>query len=171
MKSKGGAWRWLACGLAVLGSVAILFGAGTVRAQPFGGGRMMALGGILNSVDLTTDQKHQIAAILRAHKSELIQAQQKMSDAGRTMMETALDDDAKPEVVQAKLDAAADAGKALGRVWLMVRREVIAVLTPQQKQDLARRRQRFTQRMEARLAERRTDQEHHLDDLIERLSR
>jgi len=175
MKSKCGPWKWIVGGLAAFGILAAVGAGWQADAHPFrggwGGGGGMALGGILRGTDLTSDQKHQIATILRAHKTELTQTQQKMRDAGKAMLEAAIDQEAKPEAVQAKLDAVADAGKQLGRVWLTVRREAFAVLTPQQKQDLAKRQQRFVQRMESRVAERKQDQEHNLDDLIERLSR
>jgi Spy/CpxP family protein refolding chaperone len=175
MKSKRGVWKWIAGGLAAVGALAAFGGAWLVHAQGFGGGwgggHTMALAGILHHMDLTTDQKHQIAAILRAHKSELSQARQKMGEAGKAMLEAATDQDAKPEAVQAKLDAVADTGKQLGRAWLTVRQEAVAVLTPQQKQDLAKRQQRFLQRMETRLSEHKQDQERNLDELIDRLSR
>jgi Spy/CpxP family protein refolding chaperone len=169
MKSKYGTWLWWAGGLAVIG-VLVAIGAGTLHAQHFGGERML-LGGILRNADLTVDQKHQIAAILRAHKGELIQAGQNMGDAAKALMEAATNQDVKVEAVQAKLDAAADAGKQMGRAWLTVRKEAFAVLTPQQKQDLAKRQQRFVQRMESRIAEHKQDQERNLDELIERLGR
>jgi Spy/CpxP family protein refolding chaperone len=94
-----------------------------------------------------------------------------MGDAAKALMEAATNQDVKVESVQAKLDAAADAGKQMGRAWLQVRKEAFALLTPQQKQDLAKRQQRFVQRMESRIAEHKQDQERNLDELIERLGR
>jgi len=131
----------------------------------------VALAGILHGLDLTGDQKHQIAAILRTHKSELIQARQTLSGAAKSLILGVGDQNAKPEALQARMDALADAGKQLGRIWLTVRREAVAVLSPEQRQELAKRQQRFLQRMEARSSERSQEQEHDIDRLIERLSR
>jgi Spy/CpxP family protein refolding chaperone len=175
MKSKRGLWKWVGGGLVVIVALAAIGAGWHLHGQPFhgwgGGGSRMALAGILHGLDLTADQKHQIAAILRAHKSELIQAGQKMRGAGRSMMEGVADQSATPDALQAKMDALADAGKQLGRVWLTVRREAVAVLSPEQKQELAKRQQRFLQRMEARSDERSQERERDIDKLIERLSR
>jgi Spy/CpxP family protein refolding chaperone len=176
MKSKRGLIKWLAGGLLAAGAVAAIgLGATRLHAQGFhrgwGEGPMMALGGILHDLDLTADQKKQIAGILRAHKSELLQTRQKMGTAGKAMMEAIADQDSKPEVLQARMDAVADAAKQMGKAWITVRKEAIVVLTPQQKQDLAKRQQRFLQKMEARMTERQGDQEQHIDDLIDRLTR
>ena len=176
MKSKRGLIKWVLGGLLAAGILAVIgLGSHRLDAQPYhrgwGDGAMMGLGGILHDLDLTADQKKQLASILRAHKGELLQGRQKVRDAGKAMLEAVGDQDAKPEALQAKMDALADAGKQMGRTWLTVRREALGVLTPQQKQDLAKRQQRFIQKIEARMAERGTDQEQHIDDLIDRLSR
>jgi Spy/CpxP family protein refolding chaperone len=131
---------------------------------------MAGLRGILQDLDLTTDQKKQIGAILRNHKNELLQARDKMGQAGRAVMEGLADQDARPEALQAKVDAAAEAGKQLGKVLIGIRQEAMGVLTAQQKQDLAKRQQRFIQRIEKRMSEHQQDREHSLDEWIDRLS-
>jgi Spy/CpxP family protein refolding chaperone len=176
MKSKRGVLGWMAGALLTAGALIVLAGNGTsLQAMPFGGWghheQMMPLAGILHGLDLTADQKKQIAGILRTHKGELLQANQKMQDAGKSMMETVVDQDAKPEAQQAKMDALADAGKQLGKVWLTVRREAIAVLTPAQKQELGARQQKFLAKMEAHMSKRSSGQGDHLDELIDSLSR
>jgi Spy/CpxP family protein refolding chaperone len=176
MRVKGGQWKWWIGGAVVaLVLAGTLAGWRTIQARPLwgghGGGMMMGLGGLLHDLDLTADQKKQMAGILRTHKSELLQARDKMSQAGRAVMEGLADQDARPEALQARVDAAAEAGKQLARVWIGVRRDALAILSPQQKQDLAKHQQRFLQRMESRLHENQQDREHDLDEWIERLSR
>ncbi|MFI5400706.1 MAG: Spy/CpxP family protein refolding chaperone [SAR324 cluster bacterium] len=175
MKSKHGLWKRVGGGLATVAALAVIGAASTGHAQPFhgrwSGGPEVALGGILHGLDLTADQRHQIAAILRTHKNELVQARHTLSAAATSMMEGVTDQDTTPKALQAKMDGLADAGKQLGRVWLTVRLEAIALLSPEQKQELARRQQRFLRRIEARSSEHSQDQERNIDKLIERLSR
>ncbi len=173
MKIKGG-WRtWLVAGLtvaAVLAGAAV--GAHSIWARPGGwGGPLPGLRHMLHELDLTADQKKQLAGVLRAHRAEWLQARDKLAQAGRSMIEGAADQETKPEVIQARLDAAAEAGKQLGRVGIAMRQEALALLTPQQKQELAKRQQRFLQRIEKRMGERRQDSEQHYDDWIESLTR
>lgn len=176
MGFKNRRWKWWIGGAVVASALAVaLMGWHTVQARPLwggrGGGMMMGLGGLFHDVDLTAEQKKQLAGILRTHKSELLQARDKMSQAGRAVVEGLADQDARPEALQARVDAAAEAGKQLARVWIGIRRDAMAILTPQQKQDLAKRQQRFLQRMESRMHENQQDREHGLDEWIERLSR
>ena len=175
MNRKRDLWKWAAIGLAGVWALAALGAASPAQGEAFhrdwGGGPGLALAGILHGLDLTADQRHQIAAILRTHKNELIQARRAFSGAARTLMEGVTDQTAKPEALQAKVDALADAGKQMGHIWLTVRGEAIAVLSPEQKQKLAERQQRFLKRMEARGSERTQEQEQGMDRLIEGLSK
>ena len=166
---------WLVGGLAAaaaaLGSAVAWKSA---HAQGWGGrfhGGPLGLRAMLHDLDLSADQKKQLAGILRAHKTEILQARDKMAQAGKGVLDALADQDAKPEALQTRVDAVADAGKQAAHVWIAMRKEVLAILTPQQKQDLAKQRQRFVQRMEARMGDRRHDLEQHLDDWIERLGR
>jgi Spy/CpxP family protein refolding chaperone len=173
MTIKRGRRVWIVAGLtivAVLAAAAI--GTRVLWAHPsHWGGPMMGWRAMLHELDLTADQKKQLAGILRTHKGEWLAARDKLAQAGRSMVEGMADQEMKPEALQGRLDAAAEAGKALGRIGIAMRREALALLTPQQKQDLAKRQQRFLGRMEQRSGERRQDAERHFDDWIEALTR
>jgi Spy/CpxP family protein refolding chaperone len=163
--------KWAVSGAIVLGALAIVTHWTTARADGWGHRRgMMGIGWMIRDLDLTTDQKHKIAAILTAHKADIVAARQGIVTAGQAMRNSISDSGASVSKLQGNADAIADAGKQMAHVWLAVRGEVMGVLTPAQKQKLADRRQKMLDRIQAHMSEHGSDFGSRLDDMISKLS-
>lgn len=168
---------WIAKTLVFIGVSALVASAAwPAQAQDWGGHRRFGGGALLQrmiqELDLTADQKQKVAGILKSHKSELLKVQEKARNAARGITQGIADENANVEATLSRMDAVTEARKEAVRVWFGIRKEILGVLTPQQKADLAKRRQRFAERIQAKIADReKQSPEERFDKWVERLTR
>jgi Spy/CpxP family protein refolding chaperone len=126
---------------------------------------------IVKKAGLMEDQEQQVAEILRTHKAALEQKAARAAEARRVVIGQLTADTVDSAALAAAMDQAAAAGKELVMEWAQVRREVQAMLTPEQIAELQALRDKFLKRVDERSAAREQWRGERLDRWIERLSR
>jgi Spy/CpxP family protein refolding chaperone len=97
-------------------------------------GRWMVL---RSELDLTSDQKHQIAAVLQAHKSEIVQAVQPIVEKRRALRDAVIAPNPDEKTIRADAD---DLGKSIGDAAVLaskIRQQIAPILTDDQKHDIS----------------------------------
>jgi len=151
-----GTRRWLATFAATMGLIGVV-GSGAVRAQDgdaAGGGRALLgvrgplrkvfresvskLRGLKEELNLTPEQKAEIARILKAHREEIVRAVQDVHEKRRALMKEVRSDDYSERAIRR---AARDLADAIGDASVLrarIRKEVRAVLTAEQRRKADR---------------------------------
>ena len=119
--------------------------------QEQGEGRLMQLLKTLIDLDLSADQKHQIAEIVREQRSQALRASQQDAQVARAELQQAAQADSPDskvlETAAVKLgQAEKDLAVARARLYQRVR----TVLTDEQRTQLDRRREQMRKQMEQR---------------------
>lgn len=126
---------------------------------------------MIKKAELTEEQERQVGEILRAHRVALEEKSARAAEARRAVMGQLTADAVDAAALGTAMDQAAAAGKELALEWAQVRREVQALLTPEQVAELQALRDKFLKRVDERHADRQQRRAERLDRWIERLSR
>ena len=96
-------------------------------------GRWMVLS---SQLDLSQDQKQQIASILKSHKAEIVQAVEPIVEKHRALREAVLAPNPDEKAIRAAAD---DLGHSIGDAAVLaskIRGEIAPILTDQQRQEI-----------------------------------
>jgi Spy/CpxP family protein refolding chaperone len=108
-----------------------------------------------SQIDLTDDQKQQIASILKSHKAEIVQVVQPIVEKKRALREAVSAPIPDEQAIRA---AANELGRTIGDAAVLaakIKQEVSPILTDEQRKQIS---------------DYRTDTDHAVDDLIGKLS-
>ncbi len=97
-------------------------------------GRWMVL---RSQLDLTSDQKHQIATILQAHKAEIVQVVQPVVEKRCALREAVIAPVPDEKAIRAAAD---DLGKSIGDAAVLaskIRQQIAPILTDEQRHDIS----------------------------------
>jgi len=96
-------------------------------------GRWMVL---RSQLDLTSDQKEQIAGILQGHKAEIVQAVQPVVEKRRALREAVLAQNPDEKAIRSAAD---DLGHAIGDAAVLaskIKQQIAPILTDQQRHEI-----------------------------------
>ena len=96
-------------------------------------GRWMVL---RSQVDLSDDQKQQIAAVLQSHKAEIVQVVQPIIEKRRALRDAVAAANPDEQAIRAAAD---DLGKSIGDAAVLawhIKQQIAPILTDQQRQDI-----------------------------------
>ncbi len=133
------------------------------------GGAMAGLGGpraelLFEALDLTPEQRAAAEGIMDSYQPRLKALRDAARDSRRTLMETSPDDAAYATVVAQASQAAANNASQLVLLGAELRRELHALLTPEQRDKALKLRAAARERFEARQERRRMHRQGNADE-------
>jgi len=137
-------------------------GAGAEALAPLGPGRPLArclreslfkLRALRDELNLSPDQRQAIANVLQGHKAEIIAAIRSVHEKRKALLQAVRAENVDEQAIrQAAQGMATTIGDA-AVVWARARREVLAVLTPEQRQKVERALAEIQNSVEGAMAE------------------
>ncbi|HUJ75021.1 MAG TPA: periplasmic heavy metal sensor, partial [bacterium] len=133
------------------------------------GGPARHLGYVLYRLNLTPDQQHAVANILRAHEQQFLDEAAQAYQTRKAVVTTLSQEGASDSTLTGQIEAATTAHKQIALTWVQTRREILNVLTPEQRTQLSEMAGKLLSRMDSWHGK--SDPKAGLDELIQRLSK